>query len=163
MSDQNDEYTVFKRRGGGGEDEDDVKDHRPLVYLACPYTHDEESVMEMRFEKVTQIGAELASDGYSVFSPISMSHPMKKYGLPGNWEFWAKFDEDFISCSNKLFVLMIDGWETSTGVTAEIKIAQKMGIPIMYLKYLEISVRGDGKHFEEAVDGKHLTIIGEND
>lgn len=107
---------------------------RPLVYLACPYSHPELSVREQRFDKVNEITAKLTNSGLSVFSPISMTHPLAtKHELPGDWNFWEKFDTDFISCSNTLYVLMLDGWEKSTGVQAEIIIARKQGIPIIYL------------------------------
>lgn len=113
--------------------------NKPLVYLATPYTynHEDESiknkVQEERFERANKIGAMLTREGHSVFSPISASHPMTKYGLPGNWEFWAKVDEDFISCCHKMYVICCDGWDKSIGVQAEIKIAEKFGIPVVYL------------------------------
>ena len=126
---------------------------RPLVYLAVPYSHVDLDVRVKRFEASNVATAELMKDGYYVFSPISMSHPIaEQCSTPGDWNFWAKFDTAFISCCHKLFVLTLDGWDKSIGVTAEIKIANDMGIQVIYLKYSE-----------ELVDGKHLTIIREND
>lgn len=114
-----------------------MENHRPLVYLACPYSHPELSVREDRFNKVNEITAKLTNSGLSVFSPISMTHPLAtKHSLPGDWEFWKKFDTDFISCANTLYVLTIDGWEKSTGVQAEIVIARNQRIPIIYLNDL---------------------------
>lgn len=126
---------------------------RPLVYLAVPYSNIDLAVRVKRFESSNIATAELMKDGFYVFSPISMSHPIaEQCSIPGDWNFWAKFDTAFISCCHKLFVLTLDGWDKSTGVTAEIKIAKDMGIQVIYLKYTE-----------EAIDGKHLTIIREND
>jgi len=125
--------------------------NKPLVYLATPYSfkHDDKRVKdakeEERFERANKIGAELTKKGYTIFSPISMAHPMNKYGLPGNWEFWAKFDEAFISCCYKMFVICADGWLESVGVTAELKLAKKFNIPITFLdaegEPLELSVK----------------------
>lgn len=107
---------------------------KPLVYLASPYTHKDEKIVEERFQKVAKKAAELMSQGLTIFSPIAMCHPMSVYGkIPGDWDFWKKFDTDYISCCNKLIVYKLDGWETSKGVQAEIKIAQEMGIPVEYI------------------------------
>jgi hypothetical protein len=121
---------------------------RPLVYLACPYSHAERDVRVKRFEASNAAACELMKDGYYVFAPISMSHPIaEQCGVPGDWNFWADFDTAFISCCKKLFVITIDGWDKSTGVTAERKIAENFGIPVVFLKYSEVPV--DGKHFLE--------------
>lgn len=107
---------------------------KPLVYLACPYSSPDRDIRVARFEAVNKMTAVLMNKGLSVFSPISMSHPIaEQCSLPGDWQFWAKFDTDFISCCNTLYVLTIPGWKESTGVTAEIGIAEKLGIPVIYL------------------------------
>ncbi len=104
--------------------------NKPLVYLACPYSGNEEE----NFKLVSKKAAELLNQGMTIFSPIAMCHPMAIYGkLPGNWEFWEKFDRAYISCCNKLIVYRLKGWDTSKGVTAEVKIAQEMGIPVEYI------------------------------
>jgi hypothetical protein len=106
-----------------------------LVYLAVPYSHTDSNVKELRFHAANKKGAELMKQGLMVFSPISHSHPMSiDAELPGDWEFWEQFDRAYLSCCHKLFVLMIDGWKTSTGVQAEIKIALEMGLPIEYIE-----------------------------
>lgn len=108
--------------------------NKPLTYLASPYTSKDEKIVEERFQKVAKKAAELMTQGMTVFSPIAMCHPMAVYGkIPGDWEFWKKFDIDYISCCNKLVVYRLDGWEISKGVQAEIKIAQEMGIPVEYI------------------------------
>jgi hypothetical protein len=108
--------------------------HKPLVYLASPYTHADPKVVEERFRKASEKAAELASQGMMVFSPIAMSHPMAIHGkLPGDWGFWEKFDTAFLSCCHKVLVYRLEGWDISKGVQAEIKIAEKMGIPIEYI------------------------------
>jgi hypothetical protein len=74
--------------------------------------------------------------GMVVFSPISHSHPIAiaNPSMPQcDFDYWMKFDEAFLCCSERLLVLMLDGWEESKGVAAEIAIAKEMGIPIEYL------------------------------
>ena len=38
-------------------------------------------------------------------------------------------------CCKCVLVLKLDGWEESTGVKAEIKIAESLGIPVEYVDY----------------------------
>ena len=110
-----------------------------LIYLATPYTSEDPSVAEERFRKVSQVAAKLINRGEFILSPISMCHPIAiEGGLPGDWEFWDAYDRTIIACCYKLYVLMLDGWEESTGVQAEIKIAKEFGLEIEYLDYDEV-------------------------
>lgn len=107
---------------------------KPLVYFAQPYSHDDPKIVEERFVLGSKKSAELMAQGAIIFSPITMCHPMSLYGkLPGGWEFWEKFDRTYLSVCNKLIVYRLPGWEISKGVTAEIKIAQELGIPVEYV------------------------------
>jgi hypothetical protein len=117
---------------------------RPLTYLAGPYSHKHRTVRVRRFHALNRAAAHLMMQGHNVFSPISHSHPLAdKHDLPKGWEFWEKFDRAYLRCSRQVIVLTLDGWKTSTGVNAEIKIAVEMGIPISYmndkLEMLEVS------------------------
>jgi hypothetical protein len=108
---------------------------KSIVYLAVPYTHPDKFVIQQRFDKVNKVSARLMSEGINVFSPISHTHPIALAGsLPTNWEFWKNYDMAFLSCSKKLIVLQLDGWENSVGVQAEIQIAKNLGLPIEYIK-----------------------------
>lgn len=112
-----------------------VAEVRPLVYLACPYSHPDETVRLARFEAVNKVAARLMSDGVMVFSPLSGSHPIALAGqLPLGFDFWESYDRAFLSCCHKLIVLKLDGWQESQGVQAEILIATEMGIKIEYLE-----------------------------
>ena len=103
------------------------------IYLATPYTGTP-AEQQARFERVNEVAAKLMSDGLLVFSPISYTHPIILAGdLPGDWDFWKEFDVTFIEWCDELWVLTQNGWETSTGVTAERKLAIKMGKPVKYI------------------------------
>ncbi len=111
---------------------------KPLEYLACPYTHELKSVREFRFQMVNKVAGILMSRGHKIFSPISHTHPIAEVcDLPGDWEYWQEYDRAFISCCSKLYVLMLPGWKESTGVQAEIKIAEEMGVPVEHLEPAE--------------------------
>ena len=105
-----------------------------LIYLAAPYSHRPESVRHHRYMIATIAAADLTLRGYAIFSPITHSHNMARIcDLPSNWAFWERIDRTFLSRCSELWVLTIEGWKTSTGVLAEIKIAEELGLPVKYL------------------------------
>lgn len=102
-----------------------------IEYLAIPYSADDEEMMDFRAEISDIICADLMKQGRLIYAPISSCHHIaKKYGLPRNWEFWKKMDEEFVKVCKRLLVVTLDGWETSTGVTAECAIAGECFIPV---------------------------------
>jgi hypothetical protein len=112
---------------------------QPLVYLACPYSHSDRSIRVRRFHAANRAAADLMKSGVmAVFSPISHTHSIAEAGgLPLGFEFWRQFDEAYLSVSNRLIVLTVDGWQESAGVCEEIRIAQELGIPIDYMEPVE--------------------------
>ncbi len=108
---------------------------KELIYLACPYAHKFEEVRTARFLMANKAAAKLIKQGNKVFSPISHSHPLNLTGeLPQiGWDFWEAFDRCFLEMCKALYVLKIDGWDKSVGVTAEIRIAKELGIPIHFV------------------------------
>jgi hypothetical protein len=115
-----------------------------IEYLAIPYTDKDESIMDFRAEISDIICADLMKQGRLIYAPISSCHHIaKKYGLPRNWEFWSSMDEQFVSMCKKFLIVTLPGWEKSTGVTEEHKIAKREGIevgfidPEPYIKQLE--------------------------
>ena len=109
-----------------------------LIYIACPYSHKDHYIMVARFMLVNKFSAKLIESGKYVYSPISHSHPIAESSdgkLPRGWDFWEGYDRRMIACCDRMIVLKLPGWEASTGVQAEIKIAKEMEIPIEYVDY----------------------------
>lgn len=107
---------------------------KQLVYLASPYSHPNDTVRHARFHIACKVAAKLMHQGVLVFSPIAHSHPIVVAGdLPTGWEFWEKYDRAVLSACRAVYVLILDGWEESIGIHAEIKIAKEMDIPILYV------------------------------
>jgi hypothetical protein len=52
--------------------------------------------------------------------------------LPTDWEYWERNCKAFISVSKKMVILMLPGWDTSTGVNAEFAIAKELDIPVEF-------------------------------
>ncbi len=132
--------------------------NKPLVYVACPYSYPDKTIPKKsmdrillhRFKVANKVSAELMrKHNLTVFSPISMSHPIAiEHDLPGNWEYWASFDEEFLSCCKKMYVICIDGWKESVGVTAEIAICKKFGVPIEYIEKTSELLEGIDVNFD---------------
>ena len=125
------------------------KSKSEIIYLALPYMHENKFIMEFRAMVSDVIAADLMRRGYNVFAPISMCHHLSvKYDLPGDWEYWEKMDEEFISVCGKLLVITLKGWKESVGVNAEIKLAEKYGLPIDYIDpepYISFPKENGGK------------------
>lgn len=96
--------------------------------------HDLPAVKRYRFRELTKHAGALMALGVLVYSPITHNHPIAECSsLPGTWEFWKQFDLAVLKHCKQLVVLKLPGWETSTGVTAEIEFCQKNFIPITYV------------------------------
>jgi nucleoside 2-deoxyribosyltransferase len=110
------------------------KNRKKLIYLAGPYTHRLKSVRNAREQSLTKFAAEMVRNGEHVWSPITESHQYSKVlGLETNWEFWKEHDLLMLSKCDELVVLMLEGWERSVGVGAEIEEAKRLNIPIRYV------------------------------
>jgi len=104
-----------------------------MIYIACPYSHEESSVEEFRFDKVSEFAGLCIKQGEQVFSPITHGHPMHvRVELSNGWAFWQKYDLWFLCRCSLVRVLCLEGWKESEGVTAEIEAAKSLEIPIEY-------------------------------
>ncbi len=92
----------------------------------------------LRFKQVNKAAGELMSERKHVFSPISHTHPIaEETSLPLGWDYWEQYDRRFIEMCDEMYILMLDGWEDSIGVQAEIKIAKELGKKITYIDKLQ--------------------------
>lgn len=113
---------------------------KPLkIYLATPFTHDDPDVERQRYEEVTHVAGELMkleTQNLIIYSPITHSYPIHiKHKLPGDWEFWKKYDTAFLEWADQLWIwTKDDAWKTSTGVNKEMEIARELNKPIMLLE-----------------------------
>lgn len=104
-----------------------------IKYLAIPYTHNNPEVRNLRFEIANLVSSMMMKKGEIIFSPISHTAPMEKYGLPVEWSFWKDQDTHFLNVCDEIYVTMIDGWKVSTGVTAEINHMVEKGTKVTFI------------------------------
>jgi len=105
------------------------------IYLASPYSSTVKAVCNDRFQATCKAAAKLMREGYNIFSPIAHSHPVSQHiGNHLDHNFWLEQDLSFLdSWADEMWVLMIDGWEESEGIAAEIKRAEIIGLPVKYI------------------------------
>ena len=76
----------------------------------------------------------------NVFSPITHSHPLVKYGAKGTWDYWQKIDYQFIDWADEVWVLVpTEGRarvEKSTGVQAEVQYAVETGKLVKFIQVI---------------------------
>ena len=116
-----------------------------MIYLASPYSHPDPKVRERRYWDACAFTAKRMREGAIIYSPIASSHVLSTvYGLPTHFAFWERFDKAILDRCTALEVLMLEGWQDSVGVTAEIKYAAKLGLPITYKRPYVIHTPGEG-------------------
>jgi hypothetical protein len=120
------------------------KAHHSIIYLAAPYSDLDEALRLQRYKMATSEAARLASAGYIVFSPLTLTHPLDVLlagsgGTLGS-SYWLNYDEAFMEFCSELFVLRLEGWQTSAGVQREIAFFARRGRPISFLDPAPIPV-----------------------
>lgn len=103
-----------------------------FVYLASPYTDDDDGVREYRYREACRAFLRLMEmgreDGFAVYAPIVATHPLAVVnGLDGDWEYWRGQDEPFLRLCDCLVVLELEGWDRSVGVREEVRLVAGMG------------------------------------
>lgn len=112
-----------------------------MIYLASPYTNRSSAVEDIRYRQVRRATAALLKEGLQVFSPVLYSHPLYVHSpwltknMENPWEeLWKPLDFAFLRRCDEVWVLMIQGWRHSRGVSDEIAEALRMNMPVCYLK-----------------------------
>lgn len=102
-----------------------------LIYLACPFRHEDPKVQKMRCAAAHRITAQLIAQGKHVFSPLTHNEVLVDIcddKIPK--EYWMQFDLNILSRCNRLLVLKLEGWDISKGVQREMQFARERDIPI---------------------------------
>ena len=107
-----------------------------LTYLASPYSHPDPIQKVERYRTVCRVAGDLMKRGKTVFSPIAHSHPIEEHFRDKSTEghdFWLRQDFAVLRHCTEMLVLMLEGWERSVGVAAEVEFAGRCGIPVFYI------------------------------
>jgi len=132
---------------------------KKLWYVASPYSHPDESVRIARYRAAVHATMVLFQKNIATFGPIAFSanSSFLKYNIKTDFAAWEALDKLFISKSDGIIVLTIDGWDRSVGVTAEIAFAKSLGLPVLYKTVDELE-HGDISDILELENGKVTTL-----
>ena len=103
-----------------------------MIYIVSPYTHSDPTVREQRFDAACAAAAVLMRAGHIVYSPVVYGHSLVQRGLPCDWPFWERHARWHLERCDEVVVLMLDGWDESVGVRAEIEIAGELEKVVWY-------------------------------
>ena len=99
------------------------------VYIASPYTHPDEEVMRYRYEDALRAAKICLSAGLACYSPIAHWHPISmgfEADRPITFDQFVIQDLSLVASCFEFWVLALDGWEDSRGVSAEFDFARDM-------------------------------------
>lgn len=103
-----------------------------FYYLASPYS--KQPSHEEAAQAAARATVRLMQRGITAYSPIAHTHHIAKLdGHPPEASFWHRHNVEMIRASSGLIVLLLEGWETSAGVAAEIREAKLFEKPIRHL------------------------------
>jgi hypothetical protein len=108
------------------------------IYLAIPYSKWD---VDLSYEIANEVSAHFINLGFNVFSPITHSHPLTKYGLRGDFDFWEKMDKQYVDWCDEIVVIIpptyngLELIESSVGVQGEIEHGEKTGKPHRFFDY----------------------------
>jgi Domain of unknown function (DUF1937). len=81
--------------------------------------------------------------GVFTVSPL-LKHLLLTYtALPGDWAYWGTYSETLLKQCDSMIVLTMHGWDTSTGVQAEIKLCRDMGKPVEFIDPVALLINFD--------------------
>lgn len=106
-----------------------------FIYLASPYWHEREVIRLQRVNLVRKAAAELMEKGYVIYSPICHCVDIAKHLSAANrhsHEFWMKQDLPILAQADSLWILMLEDWQQSRGLQAEIHFATDNSIPAVF-------------------------------
>ena len=105
-----------------------------LIYVCSPYSAPCEALRELRFRQVSAIAGDLLAAGHLLYVPIAHSHPIAQHSdiADTSWAMWQRLDEAMIARCDEVWVVMLDGWQASVGIAAELTVARDRQMPIRY-------------------------------
>lgn len=105
-----------------------------MIYVASPYSSPSSDLRHARYLAVRQVIAKhISSQPEALFSPILYTHELaNEHDFHYDAKTWIRFNTDMLRKATQLWVVMLPGWVSSIGVTAEIALAKQLLIPITY-------------------------------
>lgn len=110
-----------------------------MIYIASPYTHIQDDVMEARFKLNEAVTAFWMRQGLPVFSPIVHCRQIALlHELPHDFAYWKRMNCAWIDAAKAVWVLQFPNWKLSVGVAGEIAHAEETGKDVLCFTWEEI-------------------------
>ena len=110
-----------------------------ILYLASPYSHENELIRQRRYHLACRTAAKLMKADIAVFSPLANTIPAVEFGgLELSHHGFLRLDLPMLRRCDELLVLYLDGWQESIGVQQELGEAILLQKPITTIKEHEI-------------------------
>lgn len=104
-----------------------------MVYLASPYSHEDEEVREARYEAACKACLRLFLEGYAVFSPIVHWHNITKtYRLKTDHKTFEEYNKEILQRADEVVFFVIPGFVKSKGIAAELAWASSCQKPMRF-------------------------------
>lgn len=126
---------------------------KPMVdcFIAGPYTHADPAVRQYRHDCLTRAYAQIIASRKSGVCCITLTHmpdvflsQQQQVETLGS-DFWTDADVPFMHMARRLVVVMLPGWEESSGTQKEIAYFRHHGKPIEYVSP-NAYILGDSPH-----------------
>jgi hypothetical protein len=106
-----------------------------MIYLASPYTHKDPDIVAARVLETQRVAVHLWVEHRKVvFSPIMhWHHAAIDQDLPTDAKSWQDYNEEIMMRCDAVYLLCLDGWESSVGMKAELEFATTLNLPIITL------------------------------
>lgn len=121
-----------------------------MIFVSIPYNHPDPAVIDRRVEVLIDYTAKLLAQGHVVSSPVLVYHQVvKKYPhlfTDVEYFFWEQASCQQLKSCDVVHLLMMEGWDKSTGVKLELGWADKLCIPVKQIPMpLDLQVLGSAK------------------
>jgi hypothetical protein len=109
-----------------------------LIYLAAPYSHKDQEVVDKRSQIIVEVTINLVEQGFKVISPIMYGEMLSAFvELDPEFDYWGDYCLGMLSGCDELWILKLEGWDVSKGVKSEMEFAEANGIPITFAEVEE--------------------------
>lgn len=105
------------------------------IFVAGPFNHPDQNVKDARVRAIAEYCVRMFNEHKNPISALLMGLSFAAHGnLSTDTKTWETFSGTMVRGCDELHVLMMEGWEESSGVKLEIEIAQHLGIPVRYIE-----------------------------
>ena len=109
---------------------------RPLVYLATPYRSDDASTRVSRRDAAVQLESAMIDRGITIYNPVGYSLAVSVHRAGSDDEVhWLSHGLRLLAACDGMLVFQQPGWDESSGVSDEQRLAWMYRIPVTMLPY----------------------------